>query len=269
MNRDMPLKHLGLSCMVVAILFSGCTSIVRKPIPDKLVVLTFDDASASHFAAVAPILQEFGFGASFYVTEFPPYFSDTTKFMTWPQIQALHEMGFEIGNHTRNHRNIATLTPEECLKEVAYIDEKFEAYGIDASTTFAYPGYTRDEATVKFMENYGYKFARIGENRPYNPESDHPMLVPSWCMGADNRDEIIAAMQEASKGNIVVLTIHGVPDTAHPFVSTPLALFKEHLQYLSDNGFTVIALRDLEKYVNVKNAMKQISYTKEEATFPR
>ncbi|WP_373397391.1 hypothetical protein V8V91_22985 [Algoriphagus halophilus] len=35
-------------------LFSLDAQILKKPIPDKLVILTFDDAPASHYSVVAP-----------------------------------------------------------------------------------------------------------------------------------------------------------------------------------------------------------------------
>jgi len=37
-----------------------------EPIPEKLVVLTFDDSSKSHFTVVRPILKQYGFGATFF-----------------------------------------------------------------------------------------------------------------------------------------------------------------------------------------------------------
>ena len=40
-----------------------------EPIPDRLVVLTFDDSSKSHFTVVRPILKKHGFGATFFITE--------------------------------------------------------------------------------------------------------------------------------------------------------------------------------------------------------
>ena len=43
--------------------------ILRKPIPDKLVVLTFDDGCKSQATFVAPILKQHNFGATFYITE--------------------------------------------------------------------------------------------------------------------------------------------------------------------------------------------------------
>ena len=39
------------------------------PIPDKLVVLTFDDASKSHHAVARPLLLKHKFGATFFITE--------------------------------------------------------------------------------------------------------------------------------------------------------------------------------------------------------
>src|SRR4051794_15794875 len=62
------------------------SQILKRPIPDKLVVLTFDDAVKSHYTNVAPILKSYGFGATFFVCEFPPDFTDSNKYMNWQQI---------------------------------------------------------------------------------------------------------------------------------------------------------------------------------------
>ena len=51
-------------------------------------------------------------------------------------------------------------------------------------------------------------------------------------------------------GEIVVLTVHGVPDYAHPHVTTPPDLFEAYLEYLRDNRYTVIAMRDLAKFID-------------------
>ena len=56
----------------------------------------------------------------------------------------------------------------------------------------------------------------------------------------------------------MVLTIHGVPDAEHPWVTTPPDLFEEYLEYLSKNDYHVMALRDLAQYVDVVEAMRTI-----------
>src|SRR5438067_10944357 len=87
-----------------------------QQIPNKLVVLTFDDAVKSHRTFVAPMLKELGFGATFFVTH--KWMDDQTNFMTWQDIADIHEMGFEIGNHSWTHddfsmpRNAARLAGE-------------------------------------------------------------------------------------------------------------------------------------------------------------
>ena len=46
-----------------------------------------------------------------------------------------------------------------------------------------------------------------------------------------------------------VLTFHGVPDTNYPWVDTPADFFERCMRYLHAEGFTVIALRELDRYV--------------------
>src|SRR6185436_9635171 len=78
-----------------------------EAVPDKLVVLTFDDSVASHHAVVRPILKRYGFGATFFITEGFSFRTNKQDYMTWEQIKELHEDGFEIGNHTRDHMGVA------------------------------------------------------------------------------------------------------------------------------------------------------------------
>lgn len=232
--------------------------ILKKEIPDKMVVLTFDDAPASHYSVVAPLLKQYGFDATFFVCEFPPNYSDSTKYMNWRQIQELGNMGFEIANHTRSHAGIAELSKEEFISQLEYIEQKCDSLELDRPKTFAYPGYSLNEQAFYVLRGKGYSFARAGGSRSYDPLKNHPYLLPSWATDANNRTQILEAFNEAKNGNIVILTFHGVPDLEHPWVDTPLELFKEYLQYLSDEKFKVISLRDLEQYIDTEKALDLI-----------
>ena len=61
------------------------------------------------------------------------------------------------------------------------------------------------------------------------------------------------AVAKAKDGKITVLCYHGVPAIEHPWVNTDPEVFKEQLQFLKDHGCTVIAMRDLRKYVDPTN----------------
>ncbi|MCK0191480.1 polysaccharide deacetylase family protein [Arenibacter sp. F20364] len=236
----------------------GHSQILKQNIPDKLVVLTFDDAPASQFEVVAPLLQEFGFVATFFVCEFPPNYRDSTLYMNWRQIKALDKMGFEIANHTHTHANVSKLSQSQFNVELEYIENKCDSLGISKPSNFAYPGYGLNAAALEYLQIKKYRFARAGGGRAYDPLADHPYLIPSWATNADNKSEILAALDQAKNQKIVVLTLHGVPDVEHPWVTTPPELFREYLQYLSDHNFKVVSIRDLEAYIDVNEALKTI-----------
>lgn len=224
-----------------------------------MVVLTFDDATASQYAIVAPLLKKYGFGATFFICEFPPNFSDTSKYMNWRQIRELDRMGFEIANHTRNHPAIAKLTDDKIVEQLNYIEHKCDSMKIQHPVTFAYPGYSLSLPVMKILQEKGYLFSRAGGSRPYDPLTDHPLLVPSWAMNSTNKPEMMDALKEAHDGKIVVLTIHGVPDVEHPWVNTTPELFEEYLKFLHNNHYKAVALRDLAKYIQVNEAIKSIN----------
>jgi hypothetical protein len=101
----------------------------------------------------------------------------------------------------------------------------------------------------------------------FDPAKHHPLLIPTagdaypdWGMEAFRN-----AADRAVDGKIAVLQFHGVPDVAHPWVHTPPERFREYMQYLKDNGFNVIALRELGRYVDAstppKDAMAFVRYT--------
>jgi peptidoglycan-N-acetylglucosamine deacetylase len=239
--------HLTLLCF---------GQIIIKPIPDKTVVFTFDDATASQYSVVAPLLIEYGFDATFFICEFPPNFADSTLYMNWRQIGELDRMGFEIANHTRNHPGISKLTKEQLLDQLAYIESKCDSVGIEIPKTFAYPGYDLSLPAISILREKGYQFARAGGSRAYDPLTDHPLLLPSWALGPDNKVEIMDALGQAKDGKVAILTIHGVPDLEHPWVNTSREQFVEYLTYLQNNSYHVISLRELSKYVDTGKALE-------------
>ena len=221
-----------------------------RPVPDRLVVLTFDDAALTHATYVAPLLRKYGFGATFFVCEFrEPPFADKTKYMNWAQIRQLHRWGFEVGSHTLTHRHVNKMTESELTAELDSLESRCQTYHIPKPVTFAYPGYDTSPRALPVLRAKGYRLARTGGDRPYDPITDDPLLVPGYTTLATNRQQILDALALAKNGRIVVLTIHVVPDLAHDWVTTSPALFEEYLKYLHDNHYRVIALRDVARYL--------------------
>ena len=246
-----------------------------QPIPDRLVVLTFDDGNKSDYVYVAPLLKRYGFGATFYITEGLGFLNNKDHYVTWEEIRELHDDGFEIGNHTQHHNNIRTLSQAELLAQLVHIDKRCEAYEIPIPVTFAYPGDSRDPKAIEVLKEKGYPFARrgVGPDFPYDleggrgpaydPDIHHPLVIPSTGVPGPNYkfEDLVWAVDQAKDGKIAVLTFHGVPALEHPWVDTPPELFETYIDYLHDKNCTVIALRDLANYVDpTKSTGKEITY---------
>jgi peptidoglycan/xylan/chitin deacetylase (PgdA/CDA1 family) len=234
------------------------------PIPEKLVVLTFDDANKSDRTTVAGVLKKHGFGATFYITEGLGFLKNKNNYITWAQVQELHKMGFEIGNHTQHHRNVTRLSGKQFTASLRHIEKRCAEHTITKPTTFCYPGFSHNLASMRVVEQLGYQFARRGvgpeftdggkgaRGPAYDPKVDHPLLVPTtgyagpeWGM-----DDLRWAVEQATGGKIAVLCYHGVPAIEHSWVSTSPRDFAEQMKYLKQQKCTVIAMRDLAKYVD-------------------
>jgi len=235
--------------------------IVLKPIPEKLVVLTLDDACLSHSTFVAPLLKKLGFGATFYITRFGNPALDPKMYMSWEQIKALDTMGFEVGNHTWSHSQMgggkANVAGQ--LPDVTKLEDLCVANGIPKPTTMCWPIYSVNAAMFEVLLDRGYLFGRSGgrNDRPYRPTLENPFETPSFTIMATTPLETFTnAAQRATRGRIPIFTFHGVPDIEHAGVGVEPARFEEMMKYLKDNRYTVVAMRDIAKYVDVKKATK-------------
>lgn len=239
--------------------------ILKQPIPDKLLVLSFDDASLSHATFVAPLLKRYGFGATFFICEFPvskatetrgecPGFENKEVYMDWEQIKELYNQGFEIGNHTLKHSKVNKISDEELIKEIDEINKRCECYDIDKPVSFCYPAYSTSEAALRILKDKGFLWARTGGGA-YDPLKNSPLLIPSAHPSLEKDIEgFKKIVDEAKDGKIAVIVCHGVPDLAHSWVSMKEEAFEEYMKYLYDNDFKVISMKQLGEYIDAEKA---------------
>jgi len=218
--------------------------VLRKPVPDKIVVLTFDDGPASLYTVVAPILKTHGFNGSFYVCDFDSFRTRKDWYLTFRQMKEMAAQGFEIGNHSVGHSS--------GFDAMIRMEDELLANHVPKPTTIAWPLHQANVSPE--LPAAGYIFARGGHNRAYRPTVDNPFEIPSlWCY---NLEEFVKMVRQAAGGKIVAICYHGVPDMEHPGVSLDPEVFKVQMQYLKDNHYKVIALRDLVDYIDPVKAEK-------------
>jgi autotransporter-associated beta strand protein len=228
--------------------------VLLKPIPDRLVVLTFDDAPASHATVVAPILKEMGFGGTIYVCDFDSFKTRKDWYLTYRQMNAMHADGLEIGNHTLGHAS--------GYGHILGMEDQVLAHGGPKMTTLCWPIYNVNWNDCPKLSKHGYTFGRGGHERPYRPTMDNAFDVPSFTIRDGISVESFAEKARlACQGRVVVFCFHGVPDMEHPGVSLKPATFKAMMQYLKDNNYQCIAMRDMAKYIDPLKAAANLPRT--------
>jgi peptidoglycan/xylan/chitin deacetylase (PgdA/CDA1 family) len=257
-------RAIVLLCIVPILHLAPARAHALEAVPDKLVVLTFDDSVASHHSVVRPLLKSYGFGATFFITEGFSFRTNKQDYMTWEQIAELHKDGFEIGNHTRDHLSVSARTLGQLREQMEAINARCAEHGIPRPVSFGYPGNAIVPGALPILKELGIRFARRGgapehpydwgRGLAYEPGADHPLLIPTagdarpdWTI-----EDFKRAADQARAGRIAVLQFHGVPDREHPWVHTRPERFEEFMRYLHTNNFKVIALRDLARYVDAE-----------------
>ena len=167
--------------------------------------------------------------------------------------------GFDVGNHTVGHAGGANIDSFNAMEDQAM------AHGVPKMTTIAWPVHHVNPKTFPDLAAQGYTFGRSGHNRVYRPTIDNCYDIPSF--GASNLEDFAKVVQQAVNGKIVSICFHGVPDGEHPQVGLDPSTFEEMMQYLKENNYKVIALRDLGEYIDSAKAGK-LPPTSDKGPFP-
>jgi len=93
----------------------------------KVVMINFDDGYKSHFLYAKPILDKYGFKATFFIVcgkmETKP------KWMTWNHITALKNDGMDIESHTMTHAHLDSLSTQTLYYEIGYAKQCLAEHG--------------------------------------------------------------------------------------------------------------------------------------------
>jgi peptidoglycan/xylan/chitin deacetylase (PgdA/CDA1 family) len=137
-------------------------------LPQKSVVLTFDDGWRSQYAYAFPILRKHNYTATFFV------FTDAIGqdyFLTWDQVRVMNNAGMTIGGHTKSHPYLAGIRDPEALREEITGGKHIIEDQIGQNIyLFAYPyGYYTNQI-IGIVKDAGYRVARstykgIGHSR--------------------------------------------------------------------------------------------------------
>lgn len=129
----------------------------KLELPEKPVIITFDDGRANQFTSAYPLLKKYNLKAVFYVftnaIDRPGYF-------TWDQLKELSNSGMEIGDHTRFHWYLTKQTDEVLEKEIINTKKLLEDNLNIKVLSLAYPFGLYNDKVIEFVKRADFKYAR-------------------------------------------------------------------------------------------------------------
>ncbi len=171
------LKNHGYESVFVSDLIDFCEG--KKDLPQKPVVITFDDGHYNNYYYAKPIFEELKFKATINIVGTYSEFSTTSgdfdnpnySHLTWGEIKALQQNEFfEIGNHTYNMHNlkprygIGKKTEEDfetykenLTKDVTKLENCFKDKCGFTTKIFAYPFGKYSEESYEILSGLGFK----------------------------------------------------------------------------------------------------------------
>lgn len=158
----------------------------KKRLPERSVILSFDDGYGDFYTDVLPILQKYKVRAVAYIIS---GFIDHLNYMTSGQLRDVIKTGLvEIGCHTMHHVNLKYVASSLADKEIEGCRNDIEQnFGIK-TVSFAYPDGGYNESLFPILAAAGFKNAattkfgfEISKNNLYNI----PRVRPGARMGKD------------------------------------------------------------------------------------
>jgi peptidoglycan/xylan/chitin deacetylase (PgdA/CDA1 family) len=167
---------------------------LEEPRGARALVVTFDDAYRSVLRTGFPLLARLGVPATVFVptafatSQDPMAWSEMTRWigtpfeheldcMTWDELRGLRDEGWEIGSHSRTHRDLAAITEEEVAAELRASREECESEIGRPCTSLAYPFSSYDRRVKEIARGAGYAAAVILDNQVAIPRQTMPLLA--------------------------------------------------------------------------------------------
>lgn len=137
-------------------------------LPERPIAITFDDGLADFYDGALPMLRQYGFAATLYITA--GYIEATSRWLeregesqrpmlTWKQVAEIGAAGIECGAHSLTHPQLDTLPLASARDEIFRCKAILEQHLAAPVRTFAYPHGYHGPAVRRLVQEAGYSSA--------------------------------------------------------------------------------------------------------------
>ncbi len=151
--------------------------------PEKPVVITFDDNNLSQYDIAVPIMEKHGHKAVFYLVA---KYLDSPHMLNRERALALQAKGHDIQSHSMTHRALPGLNDEELAWELTESKRVLEELTGKTVKHFCYPGTAHNQRVRDAVKAAGYETATIMD--PVTMTEAHDWMKWPRIMMTDDTD---------------------------------------------------------------------------------
>lgn len=132
----------------------------KQELPEKPVILTFDDGYEDNYTVLLPMMEERGMKATVYMVTNS---IGRKGYLSWNQLRDMQNRGIELGSHTANHQPLTSLERDKQAEEMKLSKLLMEWNGLKTIFTFSYPNGAYDEGMPELLKENEYLTAVTGD----------------------------------------------------------------------------------------------------------
>ncbi len=207
-------------------------------LPERPVVLTFDDGFADFFTDALPVLERYSFTATLYVTTafvngtscwLRREGEDQRPILTWDQLAEISMRGIECGGHGHYHHQLDILPHTKARDEIVHCKEILEDRLGRAVTSFAYPYGYHSTTTQRLVREAGYTSACAVKHAMSSTSTD-PYALARLMVRADTDVDSFAALLTGHSLSVITMMYLRARTPAWQLARCSSALIRRYLQ---------------------------------------
>lgn len=130
-------------------------------LPEKPIMITFDDTDEDQFTTGASTLKKYGFKGVYFIMTVSIGKKGRIGYMSAEQIKQLSDEGNTIASHTYDHKNFAQFKEEDWTTQIDEPTKKLEKITGKKVEYFAFPYGVFKASTLHKLKEHGFKAAFI------------------------------------------------------------------------------------------------------------
>ncbi len=168
-----------------------------QPLPDRPVVLTFDDGYADLYTQAFPVLKHHHFKAVAYIVS--GFLGRSGTNVTADQVREMDAYGIEVGAHTADHVDL-TRAGGSLTYEVSGSKAALEALVGHPVLDFCYPFGRYNAQVIQAVQAAGFQSATTTESGAAHTLNDRFAWSRVRVSGSESLDDFIGGLQQHETG---------------------------------------------------------------------